>query len=225
MSKTQINKHGNSYIHALKYSWLTSLYDPILRWVLREETFKNELVRQATIKKGHKVLDIGCGTATLTLIAKTRHPDAEIVGLDGDRQILKIAEKKVQKSSWKIKLDEGMSFDLPYSSHSFNRVISSLFFHHLTRDDKIRTLKEIYRVLQPDGELHIADWGKPQNFLMRVAFFFVQILDGFATTTDNVRGLLPDFMRSVGFGFVHETNQFQTIFGTVSLYIAKKNKG
>ncbi len=216
------HKSENDYIPALKYNWLTTFYDLVLRWLLRESTFKNQLITQAAIEPGHKALDVGCGTATLTLLAKTRHPEADITGLDGDANILRIAQKKAAKSGLEITLEEGMSFSLSYPPHSFDRVISSLFFHHLTRENKIRTLKEIFRILHPGGELHIADWGKPNNGLMRFAFFFVQLLDGFATTTDNVKGLLPEFIRKAGFGFVLEVTQFQTIFGSLSLYKAKK---
>ncbi|MGH8540470.1 MAG: hypothetical protein ACRETW_08200 [Stenotrophobium sp.] len=43
-----------------------------------------------------------------------------------------------------------------------------------------------------------------------------------ATTTDNMRGLLTQFMRDAGFASVQETQRFATIFGTVSLYRARK---
>lgn len=216
------NKSENDYIPALKYDWLTAIYDPVLHWLLRESTFKNQLISQAAIEPGHRILDIGCGTATLTLLAKNRHPQADFTGLDGDAKILRIAQAKAATSGLEITLDEGLSFNLSYPNSSFDRVISSLFFHHLTRENKISTLEEIFRILRPGGELHIADWGKPKNGLMRFAFFFVQLLDGFATTTDNVKGFLPEFIRKAGFGLVLEVTQFQTIFGAISLYRAKK---
>jgi predicted SAM-dependent methyltransferase len=38
-----------------------------------------------------------------------------------------------------------------------------LVFHHLTMEDKQRTLEQAYRILKPSGELLIVDFGKPQN--------------------------------------------------------------
>ncbi len=73
-------------------------------------------------------------------------------------------------------------------------------------------------LLQPGGEIHIADWGKAQNFLMRIAFLGIQLLDGFETTRDNVQGLLPDFIRAAGFEGVEETHHEMTLLGTLSLY-------
>jgi SAM-dependent methyltransferase len=115
-----------------------------------------------------------------------------------------------------------MAFELPYSDDSFDRVLSSLLFHHLTRENKIRTLTEVFRVLRPSGELHVADWGKAQNAFMRIAFLLVQALDGFNTTADNVSGILPDLFRSAGFEEVQQSTRYSTIFGTLSLYRARK---
>jgi hypothetical protein len=83
-------------------------------------------------------------------------------------------------------------------------------------------LKEVYRVLVPGGELHVADWGKAGNALMRSAFFLVQLLDGFKTTTDNVNGLLPEFFSAAGLQDVQETARYATLFGTMALYQARR---
>lgn len=208
---------------ALNYQWLTPLNDPLVAFTIRESTFKRHLVEQAGILDGHNVLDVGCGTATLTLLIKQAHPAAHVVGIDADPDILERAQEKAKRGGLTITLDQGMSYLLPYADEMFDRVLSSLLFHHLTRDRKIETLKEIHRVLRPEGELHVADWGKASNKAMRAAFLLVQLLDGFETTTDNVHGLLPALMEEAGFVEAEETRQFVTVFGTLSLYRARKN--
>ena len=70
-----------------------------------------------------------------------------------------------------------MAFEPPFEAKSFDRVISSLLFHHLTTDDKRRTLAKLRELLSPGGELHVADWGKAQNLVMRLAFLGVQLLE------------------------------------------------
>ncbi len=217
-----MSKDRTNYIPALRYEWLTAFYDTVMSRLMRETTFKQALVQQARVVKGHRVLDLGCGTATLTLLIKQAQPAAEVTGLDGDPKALEIARAKIVKSRLAITLDEGMSFNLPYPDNSFDRVFSGLLFHHLTRKDKEMTLKEVYRVLAAGGELHVADWGKASNALMRLVFFLVQFLDGFKTTTDNVNGLLPDFFRKAGLHNVQQTARFQTMFGTMALYKASK---
>ena len=81
----------NRYIPALSFGWLTPLYDPLLRWAMQEERFKRHLIRQANLQPGHQVLDVGCGTGTLTLLIQQTEPAALVAGLDGDPDILAIA--------------------------------------------------------------------------------------------------------------------------------------
>jgi ubiquinone/menaquinone biosynthesis C-methylase UbiE len=213
-----MEKKSDVYIPALSYDWLTPLYDLFIRWTMPESAFKRHLVEQARISQGHRILDLGCGTATLTILIKKMHPDTEVVGLDGDSRILEIARRKAAREGLEVKLDEGMSDELPYADNSFDRVLSSLFFHHLTRENKARTLAEVFRILRPGGELHVADFGKPQNALMKVASLPWQVFDGWKTTADNAQGRMPSLFRASGFREVCETARYMTLFGTLSLY-------
>ncbi len=187
-----------------------------------ESKFKRCLVEQARIESGHRVLDLGCGTGTLALLIKQTQQQAEVVGLDGDPKVLEIAKAKVARSGPEITMDYGMAYELPYPDDSFDRVLSSLLFHHLTRENKVRTLTEVFRVLRPGAQLHVADWGTPGNILMRIAFLSVQMLDGFKTTADNVNGLLPELFSTAGFEVTQESARYMTISGTLSLYRARK---
>lgn len=210
--------NNEKYIPALSYDWLTGFYDPVVALTTRENAFKNALADQAGIAAGHRTLDIGCGTATLSILLKQKQPNAVIVGIDGDAKILQIAKKKAHKAGVEITFDEGMSFDLPYEDESFDRIVSSLFFHHLSRESKLETLHEVNRVLKPDGEFHVADWGLPTSRLMRGVSYLIQFLDGFETTADNFNGFLPKLITDAGFPFVEETVHFNSVFGTIRLH-------
>src|SRR5207245_1647211 len=94
------------------------------------------------------------------------------------------------------------------------------FFHHLSSEAKRSSLAAIRRMLTAGGELHIADWGQARGFAMRVAFLAVQALDGFATTTENVRSGLVPVLKETGFESVAETARNATMLGTMSLYRA-----
>ncbi len=213
---------NDNYIPALSYDLLTPFYDPVVRFTTRESAFKKALIEQCRIEAEHRVLDLACGTGTLTVLIKTVAPQAEVIGIDGDPKILKLARKKARAGNFGIQFDEGMSFDLPYQNGSFDRVVSSLFFHHLTRENKLKTLNEVKRVLKQGGEFHVADWGLPANPLMRFSSRLIQLLDGLETTADNFNGLLPVLMTDSGFKEIEETNRYNTFFGTIRLHRAHK---
>lgn len=217
-----MSKKRSQFIPALRYDWLTRLYDPIIRLTTRETAFKRRLVDIAHIQTGHRILDLGCGTGTLALLIQKTHADTEVFGVDADLNVLTIAQGKVVGSDSPLLLIAGLVFELPYPANQFDRIVSTLLFHHLTQEAKQRTLQETLRVLKPGGQLCVADWGKPTNRFMRMLFFLVQLLDGFTTTTDNMKGMLPELMRDTGFAEVHEVDHLNTLFGTLRLTIAVK---
>lgn len=224
-----MNKHENQFIPALGFDFLTPLYDPIVCLTTREKTIKSVLVQQINLAEISKrmqenelrILDLACGTATLTVALKQSYPHASIYGLDGDRKVLEIARRKIEKASAEIRLDEGLSFAMPYADDHFDAVVSSLFFHHLTPANKRRTFIEVLRVLKPGGRLHVADWGRPANFLMYVASLPIRWLDG-PTTRDNFDGKLPEVMSEAGLVNISETKFFICMFGTIRIQTAEK---
>lgn len=82
-------------------------------------------IRQARIMPGQRVLDLDCGTATLTIMLKQARPEADVVGLDGDPEVLAIGREKIAKAGVEVRLDEGMAYSLAYPDQAFDRVVSS----------------------------------------------------------------------------------------------------
>lgn len=208
---------SEKYIPALGYAPLTRFYDSVVALTTRERTFKSALITQANPAANTRLLDIACGTGTLAVRLKAQHPAVSITGIDGDPVILSMARSKAHKAGLSLQLDRGMSHDLPYPDNTFETVVSSLFFHHLNTKVKQQTASEAYRVLKPGGTLHIADWGKPDNRIMSYLFYGIQLLDGFANTSDNRKGLLPQILRQAGFKMVKTHSSFNTALGTIVL--------
>lgn len=213
---------GDGYVPALGFRIFTGFYDSVLALTLRENTFKLRLLKQAQIRAGDKVFDLGCGTGTLALLAKQAVPMSEVIGLDRDLTVLSMAKRKSSTNNWNVHLHCGWSHELPFGDDRFDRILSSLFFHHLTPRAKRQTLLEAFRVLKRGGQLHVADWGKPANSAMRVLFYSIQLLDGFETTRENVAGGLPGLMVEAGFHNVEVRGTLSTIYGTLALYSGAK---
>ena len=209
------------YVPALGRETLTALYDPVIALTVRERTFKEGLLDQASLTSGQRALDLGCGTGTLAIWAKQREPGIDLVGIDGDPEMLRRARQKADDAGVEIDFAEALADDLPFEDASFDRVLSSLLFHHLSREVKERAAAEVARVLRRGGELHIADWG-PGGPLMRAAFLSVQLLDGFETTGDNVSGRLPEILAGAGLRDVRERRRLRTISGSMVLLSARR---
>ncbi len=210
-----------TYTPALRFHRLTGVYDWVVSRTMPEKAFKSALLSQASIALGHRVLDFGCGTGTLTLMAQAAVQEAHIMGVDVDERALSIARAKAASANSAVTFLRISSGALPFEDQSFDRVLSCLVLHHLRRDEKVAALAESCRVLRSSGEIHIADWGHPGSSLLRAGFFLTQLLDGFETTRDNVLGHLPALLREAGFFDVIETGHYPTVFGSLRLLRGK----
>jgi len=215
-SEISMNQKRPKYIPALNRSWLTPLYDPALRYLMREDGFKRRLLDQANLQAGERVLDLGCGTGTLTVMAQRRQPGAEIIGLDGDQQVLEIARRKAAKVGIPmIRWDKGFADQLPYADAHFDKVLSSMMLHHLTLREKSKAFQEVLRVLKPGGSFHIVDFGRPHDRLMRFISGYMSRLE---RTAENFQGKIPGLLVAAGFSQVEETGFMRSVFGPLSFY-------
>ena len=81
-----------TYVPAAGHDWALPLYDPIVTLLGGNRTRK-ALVDRARLAPGQRVLEIGCGTASLLLRIKRSHPDVEVVGFDPDPKALARAKE------------------------------------------------------------------------------------------------------------------------------------
>ena len=203
------------FIPALGVDWLTPFYDAVA-WLLGERAVKARLIAQAAIAPGHDVLDLGSGTGTLALMVKERCPQARVSGVDIDPRILAMARRKATAAGRDVRFGEGSATDPPFAAGSFDRVLTTLVLHHLTTPQKRAALAAARRLLRSGGELHVADWGRPQNALMWLAATSFRLFDGGETTAANLAGELPTLIAGAGFVDVRETEQRMTPFGTLT---------
>lgn len=88
------------------------------------------------------------------------------------------AGRKARQAAVSVQFDAAMAYARPYPLACFDRVLSSLFFHHLSWADKQRTAQEAFRVLRPGGQLHVADWGKAGDPYQNSYCWIFRLVDG-----------------------------------------------
>ncbi|MFL0180619.1 MULTISPECIES: class I SAM-dependent methyltransferase [unclassified Mycobacterium] len=192
----------------------------------RERLWRGLTVMHLAPRPGDTILDVGCGTGSLALLAARVEPQANIVGLDPDPEILAVARQKdaESESAGRVRWLTGMGDDLVASvgAESMDGVTSSLVLHQCPMDIKRAILASMFAVLRPGGRLVIADFGLQRTPLMRLAFRFVQFADGKTDTQPNADGVLPELISAAGFTEVREADVVATINGTISIYTARK---
>ncbi len=165
---------------------------------------KKKLVDE-NVRPGCKVLEIGCGTGTMAVLAAQR--GAEVLAFDVSGAMLAVARRKTGAAgvSDRIQLEEmGVSGMDKFADESFDLVMSTLVFSELSRDERTYALRHAYRVLRPGGRLAIADEARPNTLAKRLAHGAVRIPLLIATfvltqtTTTAVDGL-SDLVSEAGF--------------------------
>jgi ubiquinone/menaquinone biosynthesis C-methylase UbiE len=128
----------------------SNVYDRTLGSISFHRGLLDLVVRNARVKNGDKILDLGCGTGLLSLkcLQKAR---CAVMGADYSKEMLGILKDKIKK----LKLSDRISLclmdaaSLKFKDRTFDKVVSSVALHHLT--DKLPALKRIRRVLKPGG--------------------------------------------------------------------------
>ena len=192
------------------------LYDPLTR-LFGFAAIREELLAQADLKVQHRVLDVGCGTGTLAVLIKQRQPSAEMSGLDPDPKALARAKTKAARAGVTVAFDEGFADAMPYGNASFDRVFSSLMFHHLPRDAKAGMLREVHRVLGPGGQFHLMDFTGSHGH-GRLA----QMLHPHQALKDNAEDRVLALIREAGFTDPKRVASRKTFFGPVAFYAAQR---
>ncbi len=154
------------------------------------------VIEMAKIKPGDRVLDVGCGTGSLTLTARSyAGSSGSVYGIDASPEMIEAAQAKAVQSGLEAVFEIGLIENIPYPEATFDIVMNRLVMHHLPDDLKRKGMAEILRVLKPGGLFFIADFNPPANpFLTHVLLALV----GHRMMQSNVRAL-PTMLKEAGF--------------------------
>lgn len=133
------------------------------------------------------VLDLCCGTGDMTfaLYRQAGNPAPKMTGADFSAAMLDRAREK--GTGKPIEWVEADALHMPFADESFNLVTSAFGFRNLANYDA--GLREIHRVLRPNGEIGILDFSEPKGaFGHLYRFYFKNILPKIGTMISGVKG-------------------------------------
>ncbi len=190
---------GDSYIAETKghtiHSW-ARYYDRVVGIISlgRERKFRQAALELVDIDPGMKILDVGCGTGSLTIAAKQRQGnDGTVMGIDPSSNMVSLAQEKTAKAQVEVDFQVGVIEKIDFPENYFDLVLSSLMMHHLPAELKKDGLQEVYRILKPDGTLLIVE-------LDPSAFSLVSLIHGHSSQLSAELESTRLTLESTGFG-------------------------
>jgi len=208
-----------AYIPAAGRDLLLPFYDPLNR-LLGVGKLHRELIEEARLAPGLRLLDVGCGTGSLAVLVRHEHPGVEVVALDPDPKALAIARRKAERARVDVRFEQGYGDALPFGGESFDRVTSSLMLHHLELATRRAMLREILRVLRPGGSFHLLDFGRSEE--RRSDGLLARLLHSAEHLRENGDARVAALLDEAGFEAVERVAARGTLFGRVAFHRGRK---
>lgn len=139
-------------------------YDVMLWFATRgrERALRERLLDLAKLQQGDAVLDVGCGTGTVAILARHRVGETgRVCGIDASPEMIARAKVKAESGGMDVRFQNASAQALPFPEASFDVTLSTLMLHHLGRNGRMDLAREMCRVSRPGGRALIVDFATP----------------------------------------------------------------
>lgn len=165
-----------------------------------ERKYRNKIVEMAEVREGEKILDLCCGTGTLTkLIDQRLHNSGLVIGLDYSEEMIDLAREKT-KDRPHIQYQISDSRYLPFKNSSFDKVFICMALHEMLAYDRKMVIEEMYRVLKNEGRGIFIEFDQPQKPSLRYKLIMkIEEFWDFETIEDFKRTNFKNELENAGF--------------------------
>lgn len=139
-------------------------YDALLWLSLRggERRLRRRILGLAGVKPGESVLDVGCGTGTLAILARQAvGPAGSVRGVDASPEMVARARAKAASAGVDARFENAPAQELPFAQATFDLALGTMMLHHLGRAGRRQLAAELRRVVKPGGRVLIVDFAGP----------------------------------------------------------------
>jgi demethylmenaquinone methyltransferase/2-methoxy-6-polyprenyl-1,4-benzoquinol methylase len=175
-----------------------------------EKAFRNKCLKFADLKAGNKILDLCCGTGKLDDAIGRQGLNVEVIGIDISKLAIEQAIKKVHHIP--VSFLKANASCLPFRPSIFDRCFICFGLHHIPEHSRQKTLKEVYRVLAPEGVASIIEYNIPKRGIKKLAATTFINLDNRGEAIKMLKnGKLIRGIEEVGFEIVDRVLIYQGI--------------
>jgi SAM-dependent methyltransferase len=157
MSTSAISPEAESVKTRLRHIWMAGDYDRFSRYM---ESSARDFYERLNVAPGCRLLDVGCGSGQLALIAAKDGLD--VTGVDIASNLVERARARAQAEGLGARFEEADAEMLPFEDGSFDVVASLIGAMFAPRPDLVAN--ELLRVCTPGGTIAMANW-TPQGFV------------------------------------------------------------
>lgn len=166
------NFHGieSGYLNpiaAITYDVVTAYASP------PNETWIRQQLMAAIECQPNKILDLGCGTGSTTLMLKQAFEQATVIGLDLSPYMLVMANYKAQQAGLDIEWKHGLAEATGFEANSFDLIAVSMLLHETPPYISQLIVQECFRLIKPGGQLIILDGNQKR---LRTAGWLTKLL-------------------------------------------------
>ncbi|NVM38633.1 MAG: methyltransferase domain-containing protein [Candidatus Lokiarchaeota archaeon] len=170
--------------------------------ILRTSVFKS---LSPYIKKSDRILDLCCGTGTLTiLLTRLLYKDCKIIGVDLSSGQIAKAQKKNRYPNLTFAIMDAN--DLKFSKDYFDHAVISAALHEMDKTQRLNVLSEIHRVIKKEGIFLIFEHHEPSKILLRILYnFYLGFIENITSHSSEMQRSILKELKKTNFRILKQT--------------------